>query len=219
MTRIRIKKEVKDKITNSIKIFCCLLMVFSTVYYIKDNFQKRKNIEHTIESLFTCWNKKEMGKVYEIAKKNEEFHLTTGFEKNIEISQIIDEHIYGGVEYKLLGIKVSGLGQDNAKAQATISMKTYNNLEILNVIIEQLLKDDSEVTMDYNHEDFLNQNLENIKNAVKDVQKNSEVTVVIYLESQKSKWFIPYANNEDFYNSLAGNLITFNKEVEPEVEL
>lgn len=215
MKNIQMKKKV---LLEGLKVFCSVLLIFSVVYYIKDNIRKRDEVTHIIHDLMTSWNNQDMERVSMISQKNE-FVFTTGFENNIDISKIINNHIFGEVEYDLLSMKIVGLGQDNSLAQATIHLKTYNNLEVLDTIIEQLLKDTSEVTMEYNHEDFINQNIESIKEAVQGIQKDSEKTVIIYLEQKEKQWIIPYENNEEFYNSLSGNLITFNKEVEPEVEL
>lgn len=194
-------------------------LIFTCVYFIKDNVTKQNEVKETIASLFNVWNEQDKDAIYEISNEKEAFEYVTGFENNEVITDIIETHIYEGPEYTFDDIVIEGIGHRNAKASAQINLTTYNNMEVLNTIINELLNDNSKVTKDYKHEEFVAHNQDSIKEATKNIKKESKKTVIIYLECEDGKWSIPYRNNIEFYDALSGGMISFSNTVDTNVDL
>lgn len=203
------KKEIIKKIIIFTFFFS---LIFFVVYMTKDNIKKHEQINETIETLFKNWHESDMEQVYAIANVNEDeqqvFSFTTGFENNEVITDIVNQHVYEGPEYSVNDIVIEGIGKKKAEASVAIEVKTYNNLEILDVIIQELLNDNTKVTKDYQQDEFIKNNEKNITDAVSSIEKNSIKTLAIYMQYQDGKWNIPYENNVDFYNALMGGMIS-----------
>lgn len=211
----------KHSIKNLIIYMFFFSLIFSAVYFIKDNIKKQEEVKNTIQTLFKDWNGQNMEGIYNISNEEKAFHYSTGFEDNEVINEIVEKHIYEGPEYELLDktMAIEGIGKKDAKASVTINLKTYNNLEVLDTIIAQLLNDDSKITKDYEHEEFVKSNESSIKDATKDIKKTSQKTLIIYLECNDGKWTIPYAHNIELYNAMSGGIITFSQSVNTEVDI
>lgn len=194
-------------------------LIFTCVFFIKDNIKKQEQVKDTIATLFDDWKEHDKDAIYEISNEKESFEYVTGFENNEVITEIIEKHIYEGPEYTLDDIVIEGIGHKNAKASAQINLTTYNNMEVLDTIINELLNDNTKVTKDYEHKEFVEHNQDSIKQATKNIKKESKKTVIIYLECENNKWTIPYENNVDFYDALSGGMISFSQSVDTDVEI
>lgn len=213
-----------NKIIKKIIIYTFFFtLIFSTVYFIKDNVEKQKEIKETIAFLFDNWHSQNMEGIYNISKTKAEdniFQYKTGFEENEVISDIINKHIYEGPEYDLdRDIVIDGIGKKDAKASVTISMHTYNNLEVIDTVIETLLNDNSKITKDYQHDKFVESNEDSILKATQEVEKTSQKKMIIYMECEDNEWTIPYQNNKNFYDAMSGGMITFSESVNTEVDI
>lgn len=209
----------KKAIKNLIIYTFFFVLIFTSVYFIKDNVKKQNEVKETIQILFKDWNNQDMESIYKVSGEKESFQYSTGFEDNAVITEIMEKHIYEGPEYQLQDLEIEGIGKKDAKASATIDLTTYNNLEVLDTVINQLLNDNSKITKDYEHEDFVKSNEDGILEATKDIKKSSQKTLIIYLECKGNKWSIPYSHNKDFYDALTGGMITFTESVNTDVEL
>ena len=98
-------------------------------------------------------------------------------------------------------------------------MHTYNNLEVIDTVIETLLNDNSKITKDYQHDKFVESNEDSILKATQEVEKTSQKKMIIYMECEDNEWTSPYQNNKNFYDAMSGGMITFSESVNTEVDI
>lgn len=202
-------------------VFMCFALLL-VIGVLKDNYRQRIQIQAKVESLFIAWNNKNIEEIAEISQTApERFIIETGFENNQDIHNIIEEHIYGNVSYQIQTMTVDNWSSHIPYSKAKITVTTYNNLEILDKIIEQLVNDDTQIDINYNHEEFLTRNIEKIKSAVHTIKRNYQKTFIVefYYDDKKQQWFIPFDENEEFYNAVSGNMIDFNENVDTNVNI
>lgn len=215
---LRVKKvDIKRGI---IICFSCFLLL-TGISLSKENYVFRNDINQTLKTLEKSWNNQDLEKVSSIAETTKEsFIIETGFENNDDIQDIIQAHLYS-VEFQNVYLSIDNWSKSEPVAKAKIKLTTYDNLEVLNVIIMQLINDDSEIDRNYNHNDFVARNIDKIKSAVEDIKKDYIKTILVTFkyDSFSKNWSIPFETNKDFYNAMSGNMISFHEEVEPTVEI
>lgn len=206
--------------TGIIICFSCFLLL-TGVSITKENYIFRKNINKTLNTLEKSWNNQDLEKVSSIAETTKEsFIIETGFENNDDIQYILHSHLYN-VEFQNVYLSIDNRSKSEPVAKAKIKLTTYDNLEVLNMIIMQLINDDSEIDRNYNQEDFIARNIDKIKKAVENIKKDYIKTILVTFKYDKlsHRWSIPFETNKDFYNAMSGNMISFHEEVEPTVEI
>ena len=204
-----------------LSVFMCFLLLL-VIGMLKDNYRQRTQIHERIECLFTAWNSRNFQEIGEISQATpESFIIETGFENNQDIHNIIEEHIYRDVVYQIQTTTVDNWSSRIPYSKAKITVTTYNNLEILDKIIEQLVNDDTQIDINYNHEEFLTRNIEKIKSAVNKIERNYQKTFIVefHYDDKSQQWFIPFDKNKEFYNAVSGNMIEFNENVDTNVNI
>lgn len=215
-------KYNSSQIKKGICIFLGCFLILNSISLIKDNYEYRRQIHNELNTLTELWNKKDISQVSQIAKTSpESFLIETGFENTEDIYKIIETHIFGEVEFQESNLTIDNWSLETPVAKGKIVVCTYDNLAILNEVIEQLVNDDTEIDMNYNHEDFVKRNLVSIQEAIKDTKKDYIKTIIVTFDYDKEndKWFIPFESNKEFYNAISGNMISFNEEVDTHVEI
>ena len=196
-------------IQKTIIVFSIIFISLSMLWLMKDYSQHYEMAKEEIQTLFNEWHEGNIDTVGDIARiKEEELTIQTGFENYEDIQNIIHEKIYTGPEYQLNQLTIKKENQQYI-ADGKIIINTYDNLKIMNAIIEILLQDNSSIEMNYSQDDFINQNIDNIKNEINKYTKDFSKIVIVHMEYDENtkKWYIPFDKNNEFYNAISGNMI------------
>ena len=192
-------------------MICALLMGMG--YQYKKYQETLVIVEKQTVSMLKQWKEKDKEKLAKTFQVDQDyFTVDTGL-KYESVNQLFDDTTFNSdLEYTIKDIQIKKIGK-TVTAKVRFIIKTYDNMDIMNTLLENIVGDKSQITYKYSENDFINKHVKTIKKQLEDFKGSYTdlATLTLHYNKENKKWEMKLEGNEEVINGLSGNMYAYMK--------